>query len=80
MTNLWSANHPARFWIPRPEIPEEQWQAAIQRAAPVLGLSPQPEGVDALLDQVLGEGQFGPGHWQLGLARPTIPPRLHAGF
>lgn len=83
MANLWSANHPARFWLCQPEIPEEEWQAAIQRAAPILGLSPQPDSVDALLASVLGEGQFGPEHWRLSFARrcyyelkPVLPRRL----
>jgi len=69
MTNLWSSNTPARFWLCQPEPPEKCWQVAIQRAMPVLGLSPQPDDVDQLLSLVLGEGQFGPDHWQLSLAR-----------
>jgi peptidoglycan/xylan/chitin deacetylase (PgdA/CDA1 family) len=79
MTNLWSSNTPARFWLCQPSPPQDCWQAAIQRAVPVLGLSPQPDDVDDLLARVLGEGQFGPEHWQLGLAKSwyyTLKPFL----
>jgi hypothetical protein len=67
--NLWSSNTPARFWLSQPDAPDDLWEAAIQRALPVLGLSPPPDDVDELLARVLGEGQFGPDHWQLSLAR-----------
>jgi peptidoglycan/xylan/chitin deacetylase (PgdA/CDA1 family) len=83
MTNLWSSNHPARFWLCRPDVPENQWAVAIRRALPVLGPSLQPDNVDDLLALVLGEGQFGPGHWQLSPARrtyyvlkPSLPRQL----
>ncbi len=69
MTNLWSSNTPAHFWLPQPGVPEDQWKAAIQRALPVLGLSLQPHDVDELLALVLGEGQFGPDHWRLSYPR-----------
>ena len=83
MTDLWSANTPARFWLCQPEPPEACWQAAVQKAMPVLGLSPPPEDIDQLLAFVLGEGQFGPDHWQLSPARrwyyrlkPFVPRTL----
>ncbi len=69
MTNLWNSNHPARFWLCQPDVPDEQWAVAIQRSLPVLGLSVQPDDIDHLLALVLGERQFGPGHWQLSPAR-----------
>ncbi len=69
MTNLWSSNTPARFWLCKPDVLDGQWAAAIQRALPALGLSLQPDDVDELLALVLGEGQFGPDHWQLSPAR-----------
>jgi peptidoglycan/xylan/chitin deacetylase (PgdA/CDA1 family) len=69
MLNLWSSNNIARFWQCQPEPPDECWQVAIQKAMPVLGLSPQPEDENKLLALILGEGQFGPNHWQLSLAR-----------
>jgi peptidoglycan/xylan/chitin deacetylase (PgdA/CDA1 family) len=94
MTNLWSPNIPARFWLCQPDVPDDQWAVAIQRSLPVLGLSLQPDDVDHLLALVLGEGQFGPGHWQLSPARrayyvlkPSLPRpltrllrRLHHGY
>jgi peptidoglycan/xylan/chitin deacetylase (PgdA/CDA1 family) len=69
MTNLWNSNTPAHFWLCQPEPSEQCWQVAAQRALPVLGLSSEPDDVDQLLSLVLGEGQFGPEHWQLSLAR-----------
>jgi peptidoglycan/xylan/chitin deacetylase (PgdA/CDA1 family) len=93
MANLWSANTPARFWLCQPGVPDAEWATAIRRAAPVLGLSPLPEDADQLTALVLGEGQFGPDHWQLSPARrwyyrlkPFVPRgvtrllrRLHRG-
>jgi len=69
MTNLWSTNTPATFWQCRPNPSEEQWQAAIQRAAPILNLGVQPADIDVLLALVLGEAQFGPNHWRLSSAK-----------
>ena len=93
MINLWSANHPARFWLCQPDVPDSQWAVAIQRAFPALGLSPQPDDVDQLLALGLGEGQFGPHHWRLSFPRrvyyrvkPFLPRplicrlrRIHSG-
>jgi hypothetical protein len=69
MTNLWSSNRPERFWLCYPNANDDQWAAAIQKSLPVLGLSTQPDDLDHVLALVLGEGQFGSGHWQLSLAR-----------
>jgi peptidoglycan/xylan/chitin deacetylase (PgdA/CDA1 family) len=83
MANLWSSNHPARFWLCQPDVPDDQWAAAIWRASPVLGLFPQPDDVDQLVSLVLGEGQFGADHWQLSPVKrwyyrlkPFVPRRL----
>jgi hypothetical protein len=83
MANLWSSNTPARFWLCDPSPPQDCWQEAIQRAIPVLGLSPQPDNVSEVLAHVLGEGQFGPEHWRLGSAtswyyalKPFLPRPL----
>lgn len=70
--NLWSSNTPAHFWLCQPDIPDSQWAVAIQKALPVLGLSPLPDDVDHLLAMVLGEGQFGSNHW-----RPTKSKQLY---
>jgi hypothetical protein len=83
MTNRWSSNSPAHFWLLKAEIPDEDWQMAIRRALPALGLACEPVDVDDLLALVLGEGQFGPQHWQLSPARrlyyvlkPLLPSQL----
>jgi peptidoglycan/xylan/chitin deacetylase (PgdA/CDA1 family) len=69
MPNLWRSNRPECFWLCQPELPTEYWQAAVERALTILDLFIQPDNVDHLLALVLGEGQFGPDHWQLSLAR-----------
>lgn len=69
MTNLWSSNSPARFWCCTSVVEDRQWLAAVQQALPLLDLSCQPANLDELLACVLGEEQFGPGHWRLSAAR-----------
>ncbi len=83
MTDLWSSNSPERFWLCQEEISDDDWRMAIRTALPVLGLTPEPADVEDLLAQVLGEGQFGPQHWQLSPARrmyymlkPLLPSQL----
>lgn len=79
MVNLWSENHPARFWGCQSEATEDYWQTALQSAIPVLGLSPQPRNPDDLLALILGEEQFGANHWRLSIARRiyfTIKPYI----
>lgn len=83
-TGLWDENTPERFWrllgdeLATPEI----WAAAGRdawRCLDGLRLAPPGErGWDAAA--ILGEGQFGPGHWQLGhlkrayyALRPLLP-------
>ncbi len=83
MENLWSANTPARFWQCHVDVPKDEWQVAIQNATPVLGSSFAPSDTDELLALVLGEAQFGPGHWRLSPAKrlyytckPVLPRAL----
>jgi peptidoglycan/xylan/chitin deacetylase (PgdA/CDA1 family) len=83
MTNLWSSNSPARFWLCQEEIPDDEWRTAIDRALPELALPDKPVDVDDLLAMVLGEGQFGSQHWQLSTAgrlyylmKPLLPRRF----
>lgn len=71
MSNLWSSNTPARFWQCDPDPPAEQWLAAIQNALPVLELQLDSQDLDTLLHTVLGEGQFGPDHWDMSTAIRT---------
>jgi peptidoglycan/xylan/chitin deacetylase (PgdA/CDA1 family) len=80
---LWGSNTPARFWRCQPDVPDNLWADAIQRALPFLRLSHQPKDMDHLLALVLGEGQFGSNHWQLSLGKrwyyklkPYIPCSL----
>ncbi len=83
--NLWSANHPAAFWRCLSPISEQEWEDAIRCAAPVLGIASEGEGegIHALLEWTLGEGQFGADRWKLSLAKrlyyllkPLLPRRL----
>jgi peptidoglycan/xylan/chitin deacetylase (PgdA/CDA1 family) len=83
MTNLWSSNNPAGFWLFKEEMPDDKWRTAIDMALPALALPDQPIDVDDLLALVLGEGQFGPQHWRLGTAgrlyyvmKPILPGGL----
>ncbi|HML20712.1 MAG TPA: hypothetical protein PKD09_03620 [Aggregatilinea sp.] len=83
MSNLWSSNHPSRFWLCDPSPSEEVWQAAIDKALPVLGLPDRPANADALMEAVLGEGQFGPDRYRMSLAKrvyyevkPLLPRSL----
>ncbi|MBI5931113.1 MAG: hypothetical protein HY862_17520 [Chloroflexi bacterium] len=64
-TNLWSENTPDLFWRCEPNPTPEQWQAAIHKKIPILGLSHPPPESNQLVEQVLGEGQFGPDRWRL---------------
>ncbi len=64
--DLWSDNTPERFWQCLFDVPREDWDAAVRQALPVLGLSTQTRGIESILAQTLGEGQFGTKHWQLG--------------
>ncbi len=83
MPNLWSANTPRAFWQFQPDPSRAQWQEAIQKAAPLLGLRVQADDIDTMLELVLGEGQFGPERWQLSPAKrlyyalkPALPRRF----
>lgn len=82
---LFAANTPARFWRPVPGLEAGCWERAVAGAAHLLPEAVQrglAEGGD-LAELVLGEGQFGPRHWELGPARrmyyevkPLLPARL----
>ena len=75
MSNLWSANTPARFWQCAPDPPEDQWIEAVEKALPVLELPAAPYDLDDLLKTILGEGQFGADHWRLSTLK-----RLYYSF
>lgn len=83
MTNLWSSNTPESFWLCRPAIPAEVWQAAAKKVYPVLGLPANGFDWDEMLRLTLGEGQFGPDHWTMSRAKrlyyqikPLLPRKV----
>jgi peptidoglycan/xylan/chitin deacetylase (PgdA/CDA1 family) len=69
MTDLWTNNHPSRFWLLQSNLPEDLWQEAIQLAIPELGLPLLVDDIENALSQTLGEGQFGSGHFHLSLSK-----------
>lgn len=84
---LYEANSPKRFWrlLAEPEPGPEAWDEAVRTAAAVLPPEARLHGtqIDTLLSQTLGEGQFGPDHWDLGTAKrayyalkPLLPRSL----
>jgi hypothetical protein len=82
---LYGANRPAAFWrlMVEPQPTDAQWASAIEAATGMLPAAARGADVDAILDNTLGEGQFGPDHWELSLARkmyynvkPLVPRSL----
>ena len=80
MDNLWSSNHPRNFWHCQPDPAEKTWQQAIEESLPLLGLSVIQPDMASILALTLGEGRFGPDHWQLSfskrlyyLLKPALP-------
>ncbi len=78
---LYSANTPQAFWQVQAPIPPEVWDAAIIQALPTLGLAARD--LETALQLSLGEGQFGPDHWQFSFAKriyyqikPLLPRSL----
>ena len=86
MIELYQANSPAAFWrLLTPEPDDAEWARSIQAAAVELPAQARGAGDDLghILLNTLGEGQFGPDHWQLGWAqrvfyamRPVLPHSL----
>jgi len=81
---LYAGNSPDRFWrlLAQPEPSRELWDEAIRRAAVVLPRQARSGGdqIESILSKTLGEGQFGPDHWELGGAhrayyalKPLLP-------
>lgn len=86
-TNLFKLSTPSKFWrligegLPR----ESDWQTAMKAAAKAvsLPLSDVSNGKASLMDEILGEGQFGDRHWRLSRAKrlyyeckPVLPRTL----
>jgi hypothetical protein len=83
MADLFSANTPARFWRCLAPLTEQQWQAAVEAATPVLEIPGLLDGCGSLPAATLGEGQFGNQHWNVGSfqrlyygLKPALPRRL----
>jgi peptidoglycan/xylan/chitin deacetylase (PgdA/CDA1 family) len=82
---LYRVNRPAAFWrlVAEPQPTEAEWTTSIQAAASALPPGAQGADIDAILKKTLGEGQFGPDHWDLSFARkmyyrlkPVLPRPL----
>ncbi len=83
MSNLWSSNVPSKFWLCTPDLEEDFWRSAIRKSISLLGLRGNMEDPDELMEMTLGEGRFGPRHWDLGLVKriyylvkPLLPRSL----
>lgn len=81
--DLWIKNHPKFFWHIQTDFQDEIWSTAIEASLPILGFSKNPENLNNFLVLALGEGQFGPDHFHLGLSKrvyyqlkPLIPRTL----
>src|SRR2546425_10569432 len=81
-SELFSANTPAAFWrLTGPQPSSADWAAAVRTAASDLPASMrQVDDLKTLVWLTLGEGQFGPRHWQMGLTqrlyyamKPALP-------
>jgi ribosomal protein S18 acetylase RimI-like enzyme len=71
--SLFADNVPELFWRPlmRPQPSARVWEAAVRGAAAELPPACRPADgrAETLLALTLGEGQFGPDHWQLSPAK-----------
>jgi hypothetical protein len=85
--SLFAANTPAALWKVVDDVTDEQWEEAARTALPALEGLPAADAPDpgAAVAQILGEAQFGPGHWRLSTARrlyyrvrPFLPPPARA--
>jgi peptidoglycan/xylan/chitin deacetylase (PgdA/CDA1 family) len=79
---LYATNTPANLWrfLTDPEPSAADWTIAIRTAASRLPEAARADDIETLLYLTLGEGQFGPGHWELGsakrlyyLLKPALP-------
>ena len=78
--NLWSANHPQKFWQCQPDPSGDIWLDAIAGASPLIELTDAQTDIDTLLALTLGEARFGQNHWTLSfpkkvyyLLKPVLP-------
>jgi len=89
--DLYARNTPERFWrvLNDPAPSRGEWEEAARRAVSVLppAVRGHADDMPSLLAMTLGEGQFGPGHWEGGTAqrlyyavKPAIPRALTLGL
>lgn len=78
--DLFCSNTPENFWHCETEFLKKQWQMAARDAACTLELSEACEDIEQIPALILGEGQFGPDHWDTGLImklyyfmKPAVP-------
>jgi peptidoglycan/xylan/chitin deacetylase (PgdA/CDA1 family) len=83
LSNLWSRNTPDEYWGCPVNIARGDWEASVAKSIPLLGIPGRIEGMDELLALTLGEGRFGPDHWNLSrlkrlyyLLKPILPRSL----
>lgn len=67
--DLFSQNTPMNFWRCENEVSDQHWEEAIAKAIPMLKIDQPALNSNNVLHAVLGEGQFGPDHWNLGLVK-----------
>jgi peptidoglycan/xylan/chitin deacetylase (PgdA/CDA1 family) len=66
MNDLWSSNTPQNFWKCVPDLPLEAWELAYANSFQAMNFPKEISDIQELITLSLGEGQFGPDHWQLG--------------
>ena len=67
MGNLWKENTPTDFWCCQTDPPaEETWRICVTEALSSQGMLGRIDDVEDFLQLTLGEGQFGPAHWDIG--------------
>lgn len=86
--SLFRGNTPASLWkVTDPSVTDADWEEAARAALPALGDLPAASAPDpaTAVAQILGEAQFGPGHWRLPATRrlyyqvrPFLPPAARA--
>lgn len=81
--NIWELNTPERFWGCQPNPPQEIWREAIRLSLQSIGYTSPQSSLNDFLIMTLGESQFGPNHWDLGLKKriyyqlkPLLPRSL----
>jgi len=82
---LWDKDRPQDFWRITRAVPDEVWAEAIKKATPVLAIQGLAgvDDIERILENTLGEGQFGARHWELSamkrqyyMLKPLIPRAL----